>query len=178
MLKHQYYYGYDIQRRLGYKDKKFKKLIYRIKRRHPNQDWFKIRHAQNGEDHLMIAVECKMWMDEVYFNKSKYYLDLEIDFFEKRIEFLETELGISHSKRIYTDMTIPDIMFKFQKTRDSVDVAVHKMIKVLGSEAKYKINNRMVVIRNYGVRWIYEKYYRKEYLDELERYKNHLDTLY
>ena len=74
-------------------------------------------------------------------------------------------------------MTIKEMMFEFQKTRDSVDVAVHKMVKVLGSDVKYKKNNE-VVIKSYGVKWIYERYYREGYLKELECYKNHLDTLY
>ena len=71
MLKNKYYYACDIQRKLGYNDKQFQKLISKIKKRHPHQYWFKMRFPQNGQKHLMMAVECKMWLDEVYFNKSK-----------------------------------------------------------------------------------------------------------
>lgn len=177
MIKHKYFYAYDIQTKLGYNDTQFRKLISRIKKRHPHQYWFKTRFAQNGQKHLMIAQECKMWLDEVYFNKSKYYLDLEIDFFEKRVKNLEQQLGITHIEKYYENMTIKEIMFEYQKTRNSVDVAVHKMIKVLGSNVKYKNDNK-IVIRSVGIKWIYEKYYRKEYLSELEYYKNYLETLY
>ena len=47
----------------------------------------------------------------------------------------------------------------------------------IGDVITYKKDNE-IVIRSDGIKWIYEKYYRKEYLSELEYYKNHLDTLY
>lgn len=175
-MSNKIWYAYDIQYKLKYDDKKFKRLLVRIKDRHPHEYWFRTRYAQNGQTHLMLDDECKRWLEEVYFNKSKYYLDLEIDFFEKRIRELEEELKIPHKEKSYNDMTIFEIMDEFDKTRNSVDVAIHKMIKVLGTDVKYK-KDGFVVIKDYGVKWLYEKYYRKEYLKELEKYKLRLDLL-
>ena len=177
MLKNKFYYSYEIQRELGYNNTKFKRLITVIKKRHPYQKWIKYEYAKNGQVNLIINAECKRWLDEVYFNKSKFYLDLEIDFFERRIKELEMQLKLPHKEKIYKDMSIPEIMLMNNKTRDSVDVAIHKMTKKLGSNVKYK-KDGVVKIKSYGVKWLYEKYFRHKYLTELEREKIRLDYLY
>lgn len=56
--------------------------------------WINERLAPNGRWITQIDVECVKWLEEVYFNKSKYYLDLEIEFYEKRIKEIEEKLGV------------------------------------------------------------------------------------
>lgn len=176
-IKHRFYYADDIQRKLGYNDEKFKRLIRRINKRHPGEMWINERLAPNGYWITQIDVECVKWLDEVYFNKSKYYLDLEIGFYEKRIKEIEEKLGVESKKFLYSDMSINELMNYFKKSRNSVDVAIHKMVKVLGEDVRYKKDNK-VIIKDYGVKWINEKYYRKAYLKELEKYKIMLEIDY
>ncbi len=65
----------------------------------------------------------------------------------------------------------------FWKTRNSVDVAIHKMVKVLGEDVRYRKENK-VMIKDYGIKWLDQKYYRLSYLNYLENYKLKLDELY
>ena len=60
--------------------------------------WINERLAPNGHWITQIDVECAKWLEEVYFNKSKYYLDLEIEFYEKRIKEIEEKLGVEPKK--------------------------------------------------------------------------------
>ena len=74
-------------------------------------------------------------------------------------------------------MSISELMNYFKKSSNSVDVAIHKMVKVLGEDVRYKEDNK-VIIKNYGVKWLNEKYYRKAYFKELEKYKIMLEIDY
>lgn len=176
-IKYKFYYAYDIQRKLGYDNEKFKRLLRIIKKRHPEETWIYKRLSQNGRWITMINVECVKWLEEVYFNKSKYYLDLEIEFYEKRIKEIEEKLGVEPKKFLYNDMSISELMNYFKKSRNSVDIAIYKMIKILGEDVRYKKDNK-IIIKDYGVKWLNEKYYRKAYLKELEKYKIMLEIDY
>lgn len=158
-------------------EEEFFRALENAKRRHSYERWVLEKTAQNGQFIININVECALWLEEVYYNKSRYYLDLEIEFFEKRVKNLEEQLNIQHKEKQYNDMAVPDIMKYFWKTRNSVDVAIHKMVKVLGEDVRYRKDNK-VMIRDYGIKWLDQKYYRLSYLNYLEAYKLKLDELY
>ena len=60
-----------------------KKIIKKIYKRHRLEDWTYLRHPSNGQTWLYLNMEFVEYLEEVYFNKNGYYLDLEIAFFEK-----------------------------------------------------------------------------------------------
>lgn len=176
-MKHKFYYYYDVLRRLNISEEELFRVLENAKRRHPYEHWIWERTAQNGQLIININVECVLWLEEVYYNNSKYYLDLEIDFFEKRVKDLEEQLNVEPKEKQYKDMNVSEIMKYFWKTRNSVDVAIHKMVKVLGKDVRYRKDNK-VVIKDYGIKWLDQKYYRLSYLNYLENYKLKLDELY
>ena len=47
------------------------------------EDWIYLRVAGNGDVIEYLKLEFVYWLKEVYFNKEKFYLDLEIEFFDK-----------------------------------------------------------------------------------------------
>ena len=169
-MKYSVYYEFDVLRKFNLSEEQLKRIIKKMIKRHPYEKWVRKKFAQNGQVITLLATEFVLWLEKVYFNKSKYYLDLEIDFFEFRIRDLEKELNITPRKEHYQDMNITELMNYFDKSRNSIDVAVHKMVKELGSDIKYKQNN-VVIIKASGVKWLNEKYYRKSYLKNLEIYK-------
>ena len=75
-------------------EEEFFRALENSKRRHPCERWVLERTAQNGQFIMTINVECALWLEEVYYNNSRYYLDLEIEFFEKRVKNLEKQLNI------------------------------------------------------------------------------------
>lgn len=143
-------------------------------KRHILEDWFFVRSANNNQKTMYISNEGLDWLKEVYFNKDGYYLDLEITFFENIIKNQEQKLDIDHKSKKYQDMSITDLMKQFRKSRTSIDTAVSRMIKRTGINYKYIIDDE-VIIKKEGVKWLYEKYFRLAYLEELENYKLELD---
>ncbi len=176
-IKHKWYYVYDVIKRLNVTEEELLKALKNIKRRHPYEHWILERTAQNGQFIININVECALWLEEVYYNDSKFYLDLEIEFFERRVKALEEQLKVEPKVKQYRDMSVLEIMDYFWKTRNSVDVAIHKMVKVLGEDVRYRKDNK-VMIKDYGIKWLDQKYYRLSYLNYLENYKLKLDELY
>lgn len=143
-------------------------------KRHILEDWFFVRSANNNQKTMYISNEGLDWLKEVYFKKDIYYLDLDITFFENIIKNQEQKLDIDHKIKKYRDMSITDLMKKFNKSRMAIDTAVSRMTKRTGINYKYIIDDE-VIIKAEGVRWLYEKYFRLAYLEELENYKLELD---
>lgn len=143
-------------------------------KRHILEDWFFVRSANNNQKTMYISNEGLDWLKEVYFNKDGYYLDLDITFFEKKINMIEQKINILHKAKKYHDTSIKDLMKKFNKSRMAIDTAVSRMTKRTGINYKYIIDDE-VIIKEEGVKWLYEKYFRLAYLEELENYKLELD---
>lgn len=143
-------------------------------KRHILEEWFFVRSANNNQKTMYISNEGLDWLKEVYFNKNGYYLDLDIAFFENIIKNQEQKLDIDHKIKKYQDMSIIDLMYQFKKSRMAIDTAVSRMIKRTSINYKYIIDDE-VIIKAEGVRWLYEKYFRLAYLEELENYKLELD---
>lgn len=143
-------------------------------KRHILEDWFFVRSANNNQKTMYISNEGLDWLKEVYFKKDSYYLDLDIAFFENIIKNQEQKLDIDHKIKKYQDMSITDLMYQFHKSRMAIDTAVSRMTKRTGINYKYIIDDE-VIIKEEGVKWLYEKYFRLAYLEELENYKLELD---
>ena len=159
-----------VQKDLNLTEVQLENVIARALRRHPLEDWINFRVSSNGDTIEYLKLEFVCWLKEVYFNKEKYYLDLEIDFFEKQIRRIENELNISHYEFKYEDISLKDLRSYFNKSKNAIGVAVNTMQKRNDKTFKY-VRDGKVIIKKDGVKWLSEKYFRKAYLYNLEIYK-------
>lgn len=162
-----------VQQKFNLNDEQFENVIKKMKRRHPLESWVHKRIASNGERVVYIKLEFVEWLSEVYFNESKFYLDADIEFFQKQILRLENELNIPHYEFEYEDISLFDLREYFEKTKNTIGVAVNRMERRNNASYKY-IKDGKVMISKEGVKWLTENYFRKSYLKELELYKLNL----
>lgn len=159
-----------VQEKFSITEEQLDVAIKRMIKRHPLEKWIQNRVEVNGEKNCYLRLEFVNWLEEVYFNKREYYLDLEIKFFEKQISRLEKELGISPRVIEYYDMPLKRLRNYFDKGKNAIGVAVNRMCKKVGVNCKY-IEDGVVMISKEGVKWLNEKYFREAYLNDLEIYK-------
>ena len=101
---------------------------------------------------------------------SKENNQATIEFFEKQIKRLESELNISPYQFKYNDTSLKDLRLYFNKSKNAIGRAVNEMQKHNKFSYKY-IKDGKVMISKDGVKWLAEKYFRKAYLKDLELYK-------
>ena len=148
-----------------------------MQERHPRENWIYIRRPANNQVTEYCSLEFVDWLKEVYLVKNKFYLDLEIDYYEKLINHIESELNIPHKEISYRDMNKRELMDYFNKDNVNIEIAISKMCSRYNKDMKY-ISNNTIMIKAEGVKWLNEKYYRKSYLEYLEDYKHHLEIEY
>ena len=160
---------WDVLREFKLTEEQFYNISKKMIKRHPYERWIIRKLAQNGERVVYVRVEYVEWLKEVYFS-NKYYLDAEIEFFQKQVLRLEQELNISHYDFNYKDMSLVDLREYFGKSKNAIGVAVNRMEKRNSKSYKY-IKDGKVMVTKEGVKWLNEKYFRKQYLKDLEFYK-------
>lgn len=160
---------WDVLREFKLTEEQFYNISKKMIKRHPYERWIIRKLAQNGERVVYVRVEYVEWLKEVYFS-NKYYLDAEIEFFQKQVLRLEQELNISHYDFNYKDMSLVDLREYFGKSKNAIGVAVNRMEKRNNKSYKY-IKDGKVMVSKEGVKWLNEKYFRKQYLKDLEFYK-------
>ena len=160
---------WDVLREFKLTEEQFYNISKKMIKRHPYERWIIRKLAQNGERVVYVRVEYVEWLKEVYFS-DKYYLDAEIEFFQKQVLRLEQELNISHYDFNYNDMSLVDLRAYFGKSKNAIGVAVNRMEKRNNKSYKY-IKDGKVMVSKEGVKWLNEKYFRKQYLKDLEFYK-------
>ena len=160
---------WDVLREFKLTEEQFYNISKKMIKRHPYERWIIRKLAQNGERVVYVRVEYVEWLKEVYFS-NKYYLDAEIEFFQKQVLRLEQELNISHYDFNYKDMSLVDLRKYFGKSKNAIGVSVNRMEKRNNKSYKY-IKDGKVMISKEGVKWLNEKYFRKQYLKDLEFYK-------
>lgn len=160
---------WDVLREFKLTEEQFYNISKKMIKRHPYERWIIRKLAQNGERVVYVRVEYVEWLKEVYFS-NKYYLDAEIEFFQKQVLRLEQELNISHYDFNYNDMSLVDLREYFGKSKNAIGVAVNRMEKRNSKSYKY-IKDGKVMVSKEGVKWLNEKYFRKQYLKDLEFYK-------
>ena len=148
-----------------------------IQKLHPFEEWIVTRHAPNLKDKIIyFRLEFVYWLEEVKYNPNGYYLDREINFYEKQILRLETELGLPHHEEKYLSATVKELSDKYHTPSTNIRKAIFKMTKALGNNEKtYKSKN--VIISANGVKWLDQKYFRYNYLKIIERYKRELQKI-
>ena len=158
-----------VQKELKLSEKQINKAIKVMIRRHPFEKWINTKCSAIGERITYLKLEFVKWIEEVYLKKNKYYLDLEISFFNKQIKRLEDELKLPHRETEYHEMPLYELPAFFEKRRGAINVAVSRLLKVHPEYRYY--NDNTVMITSEGVKWLNEKYFRQAYLEELEIYK-------
>ena len=112
------------------------KQLYRAERkakeRHPLEDWIFVRHPLNGETIVYYHQQFIKWIKEVYLVCDKYYLDLEILFFENLISEIVNEFNLEYKPLEYKDMSVKEMMQYFDKDYGSIQVGGQA---VLGRQA-------------------------------------------
>ena len=159
----------QVQEMFSLTTKQFGRIIRNIERRHSLESWIK-RIKENNKEKIYIKQECVEWLKEVYFNKEEHYLTLEIEFYKKRIFALEQELGIITQTKKYRNTLLRFLDIEFNKSRNVIQVAVHRMQKEFHYPIKYEVSG-MIFVKAEGVKWLHENYFRRDYLKELEEYK-------
>lgn len=159
-----------VQKDLNLTEVQLNNVIRRVEKRHPLEEWVSFRVANNGEEIEYLKLEFFNWLKEVYFNHEKYYLDLEIEFFEKQIRRLEKELNISPHEFKYEDISLKDLRSYFNRSKSAIGRAINQMDKQINNSYRY-VKDGKVMITKEGVRWLVQKYFRRAYLQDLELYK-------
>ena len=150
-----------VQQKFNLTDEQFDNVVKKMKKRHPLESWVHKRIASNGERVVYIKLECVEWLSDVYFNK-KYYLDADIEFFQKQVQRLEEELNIPHKKFEYKDISLYDLRDYFNRSKAAIGMAVQRMEKRNSTSYKYDKDGK-VMISKQGVKWLTENYFRKAY---------------
>ena len=166
-----------VEKELNLTSKQLDRIIQKMQQRHPKENWIYIREPNNNQRTEYCSLEFVEWIKDVYLVKDKYYLDLEIAFYEKLIKRLEDVLNISHNEIKYNDMSKKEMMEYFDKNKKSIDMAISKMSERYKNNLKY-IEDGIIFIKAEGVKYINEKYYRKSYLKYLEDLKRKLEVEY
>ena len=164
-----------VEKRFSLTRKQLNRIADHIKKRHPLEIWTCSKYFK-GKREIIINEECIEWLQEVYFNKSKHYLELEIDFYKKQIKKLEQELKIPPMENEYYDMSMSSMRYYLPKSKSAISVAVHRLQKQFPYSVKYSKND-YVVIKKEGIKWLFEHYWKKEYLLLLESYKHKLENI-
>ena len=163
-----------VEKELNITTKRLDRAIKKMQKRHPAENWIYIREPNNNQRTEYLSLEFVEWLKEVYLVNDKYYLDLEIAFYEKLVKRYEDTLNISHNEINYSDMSKHEMAEYFNKDLNSIDVAISKMCHRYNKGLKY-VEDGIIFIKAEGVKYINEKYYRKGYLKYLEEYKMTLD---
>lgn len=159
---------------LNLTEKQLSRAEKKAKERHILEDWIFVRNAPNGQTTVYYHQQFIRWIKEVYLVHDKYYLDLEITFFENLIKEITREFNIEYKPLEYKDMNVKEMMRYFDKDYDSIRLAIYKMHHQYNSNLKY-YNNERLIIKADAIKWLNEKYYRKSYLEYLERTKLKLE---
>lgn len=173
-MSKKYQRKYNVGIELNMSNRQLDRAEKKILERHPLENWIYIRNAQNGQTTVYYDIQFINWIKEVYLIHDKYYLDLEISFYEKLIHEIVKDNDIEYNSIEYHDMNIKELMKYFNKDYKSIQLAISKMSKEYKPNLKSYLNNN-IIIKAEGVKWINEKYYRKSYLEYLERTKLSLE---
>ena len=163
-------------KKLSITEAQLDRAIFIIKKRHKKENWIIIRKSKNGEVIIYLKLECVIWLEEVHFNTLGFWLEREISFYQKQILRLENELGLSPKEEAYDCCSTGELQKIFKKSKNSIFKAIQRMTERADNSFKIYKNNH-VLITPEGVKWLREKYFRKDYLRYLEDYKLELQRI-
>ena len=152
-----------------------RKAIDVMVEKHPTCRW---RSEKIRSRKYFVLIEGYYWLTQVYFQKEKYLIDADIDFFKLRIKQYEELLKIEHNENWWNeDMDIKQLCEYFNRQDITVRKAIKKMCESRLEEYKFLIDNKVVISKE-GVKWICKNVFKQKYLELLEKYKMKLTELY
>ena len=152
-----------------------RKAIDVMVEKHPTCRW---RSEKIRSRKYFVLIEGYYWLTQVYFQKEKYLIDADIDFFKLRIKQYEELLKIEHNENWWNEnMDIKQLCQYFNRQDITVRKAINKMCDSDFEEYKFLVDNK-VVIASKGVEWICKNVFKQKYLELLEKYKMELTELY
>ena len=98
-----------------------------------------------------------------------------MNFIKKKIFDLENKLGIDHKRNKYVSTSLRFLPYKFGKSISAIHVALHRMRKIFPYHITFE-DDGIIYVKEEGVKWLYENYFRRDYLKELEEYKWKLEN--
>lgn len=152
-----------------------RKAIDVMIKKHPTCRW---RSEKIISRKYFVLIEGYYWLTQVYFQKEKSLIDVDIDFFKLRIKQYEELLKIEHNENWWNEnMNIKQLCEYFNRQDITVRKAIKKMC--VGGLGEYKLLvNGKVMISSKGVEWICKNVFKQKYLELLEKYKMELTELY
>lgn len=143
--------------------------------KHPTCRW---RSEKIRSRKYFVLIEGYYWLTQVYFQKEKFLIDADIDFFKLRIKQYEELLKVEHSENWWDeDMNIKQLCEYFNRKDITVRKAIKKMCDRGFEEYKFLVDNKVVISKK-GVEWICKNVFKQKYLELLEKYKMELTELY
>ena len=152
-----------------------RKAIDVMLEKHPTCRWRseKIRNRK-----YFVLIEGYYWLLNVYFQKEKSLIDVDINFFENRIKLYKELLKVENNKNWWNeDMDIKQLCKYFNRKEITIRKAIKKMCDSGFGEYKFLINGEVVISRK-GVEWLSKNVFKQKYLGLLEKYKMELTELY
>lgn len=165
----------DVQEIFSLTTKQFGRVLRNIKRRHKYDYCLWTKKDADNKSKMYINKECVEWLRKVYFNKEVHYLTSEIEFYKEKIFDLENKLGIDHKRNKYVSTSLRFLPYKFGKSISVIHVALHRMRKIFPYSITFE-DDEVIYVKEEGVKWLYENYFKRDYLKELEEYKMKLET--
>ena len=152
-----------------------RKAIDVMIKKHPICRW---RSEKIRSRKYFILVEGYYWLTQVYFQKEKSLIDVDIEFFKLRIKQYEELLKVDHNENYWNeDMDIKQLCEYFNRKDITVRKAIKEMCDSGLEEYKFIVDNKVVIPKE-GVKWICKNVFKQKYLELLEKYKMELTELY
>lgn len=163
--------GYDyfiLSQIFDVKKKTIINHISKIRRKYPLQkDWIFSNDLNiDGRIQTVINEECFLFMQEVEMKKTKNKIDLEILFFEKRIEHYKTIFNLYEDIFDYNEMNKKEMQKHYNKSVSSINRAVN-LAKQYGEI--YYDNLKRVIVTEKGIELIEKNLFKKDYSVRLQR---------
>ncbi len=144
-------------------------------KKHPTCRW---RSEKIRSRKYFVLIEGYYWLTQVYFQKERYLIDADINFFKLRIKQYEELLKIEHNENWWNeDRNIKQLCEYFNREDITVRKAIKKMCDSGFEEYKFLVDNKVVISKE-GVEWICKNVFKQKYLELLEKYKMELTELY
>lgn len=152
-----------------------RKAIDVMLKKHPTCRW---RSEKIRSRKYFVLIEGFAWLKQVYFQKEKFLIDADVDFFEERIRQYKDLLKIEHNEDWWNeDMDIKQLCKYFNRKDITIRKAIKKMCDSGLGKYKWLVGSKVVISKE-GVEWICKNIFKQKYLELLERYKMELTEKY
>ena len=142
--------------------------ISKIRKKYPLQkDWIFTNDLNiDGRIQTVINEECFLFMKEVEMKQTRNKIELEIQFFEERIDYYVSILRLENPILEYEDMNKKQMQKYFNKSMSTINRSI-SLAKKYG-ETYYDNSGRIVVTKK-GIELIEKNLFKREYSIHLQR---------